>query len=75
MSKYVTISLKILREDKERLEKAGLKPSQVAKEAVRRRARKIRLELLEKKLEGLSGKLRNISGEEVAEMIREDRER
>ena len=65
-SKYVTISVKIPKEIKEKLEKAGISPSKVVKKA---------LMDIAKEIEKFEHILAKIPAERVVKSIREDRER
>lgn len=73
-SKYVTVSVKIPKEIKEKIEKAGISPSKVVKEVLMDIAREIELKELEKEIEGIEHVLVKISAERVTKSIREDRE-
>ena len=75
MGKYVTVSVKVPREIKEKLEKAGVSPSKIMKEALMEVAREIELKELEKEIEKFDEVLNKIPIERVVESIREDRER
>ncbi|MEM1506778.1 MAG: CopG family transcriptional regulator [Candidatus Bathyarchaeia archaeon] len=75
MSKYVTISVKIPRELKEKLEKLGIKPSKLLKNAIIEELRRREIEELKKSIEEVKPILNRISAEYVVESIREDRER
>ncbi|WP_052885588.1 hypothetical protein [Thermofilum adornatum] len=71
---YVTVSAKIPRRLKEMLERYGIKPGPVIRKALEEEVRKRVLEELEEKAKELSARLSHISDEEVASLIREDRE-
>ena len=75
MGKYVTISVKIPEETKEKLEKAGISPSKIAKEVLIDVAKEIELKELEKEIEESERVLARIPAERVVKSIREDRER
>lgn len=75
MSNYVTISAKIPRRLKELMDKYGIKPGPVIREALEREVRKAALKELEKKAKKLSKKLPPISDEDIAKIIREYRDR
>ena len=75
MGKYVTVSVKVPREVKEKLEKAGVSPSKVMKEALMEVAKEIELKELEKEIERFDEILNKIPIERVVKSIREDRER
>lgn len=74
-NKYATISVKIPREIKEKLEKAGISPSKVVKKALMDVAKEIELKELEKEVEKVERILAKIPVERAAKSIREDRER
>lgn len=74
MSKYVTVSAKVPRELKELMDKYGIKPGPIIRRALEAEVRKLRLKELEAEAAALAEKLREISDEEVARLIREDRE-
>jgi len=74
MGDYVTVSAKIPRELKELMNRFSIKPGPVIREALEREVRRRILEEVEKKAWKLSEKLKNIPDEEIAKLIREDRE-
>jgi hypothetical protein len=71
---YVTVSAKIPRRLKEMLERYGIKPGPVIRGALEEEVRRRVLEGLEENGKELSTRLSHISDEEVASLIREDRE-
>ncbi|MEM0050082.1 MAG: hypothetical protein QW424_05800 [Candidatus Bathyarchaeia archaeon] len=73
MGKYVTVSVKIPREVKERLERLGIKPSQLLKNAIVEELRRREIEDLRKRIEEAKPILNKISTEYVVKSIREDR--
>jgi len=73
--KYVTVSVKIPKEIKDRLERAGISPSKVMKEALINTLKEIELKELMKEVNELENVLAKISVEKIVESIREDRER
>ncbi|MEM2169826.1 MAG: hypothetical protein QW186_08535 [Candidatus Bathyarchaeia archaeon] len=73
MGKYVTVSVKIPREVKERLERLGIKPSQLLKNAIVEELRRREIEDLRKRIEEVKPILNKISTEYVVKSIREDR--
>ncbi|MEM2588073.1 MAG: hypothetical protein QXV23_07235 [Candidatus Bathyarchaeia archaeon] len=73
MGKYVTVSVKVPREVKERLEKLGIKPSQLLKNAIIEELRKREIEDLKRRIEEAKPILDKISVEYVVKSIREDR--
>jgi len=75
MGEYVVVATKIPKKLKKVIEELGIKPSQVMRKALEEEVRRRLLENLEKRAVELSKRLPNIPDEEVAELIREDRER
>ncbi len=71
---YVTVSAKVPRRLKELMDKYGVKPGPIIREALEREVRRRMLEELEKKARKLSEKVMHIPDEEIAEIIREYRE-
>jgi len=71
---YVTVSAKIPRELKEFMDRFGIKPGPIIREALEREVRKRILEEAEGRAKELSEKLKNIPDEEIARLIHEDRE-
>ena len=71
---YVTVSAKIPRRLKELLDKYGIKPGPVIREALKREVRRRILEEVEERARKLSGRVKHIPDEEIARIIREDRE-
>ena len=72
---YVTVSAKIPRRLKELLDLYGVKIGPVVRRALEEEVRRRALLKIEERAKMLSRKLRHISDEEVARLIREDRER
>jgi Mg/Co/Ni transporter MgtE len=72
--RYVTISVKIPRELKELMDKYGIKPSTVIRRALEEEVKKKILEEAENKTKELVTKVAHISDEEIARIIREDRD-
>jgi len=72
---YVTVSAKIPRRLKELLDKYGIKPGPVIRRALEEEVKKRVLSELEEEARVLSERLSHISDEEVASIIREDREK
>ncbi|HIE22958.1 MAG TPA: hypothetical protein EYP68_01860 [Candidatus Korarchaeota archaeon] len=72
---YVTVSAKIPRRLKDLLDRYGIKPGPVIRRALKEEVRRCILEKAEEKAKELSKKVGHIPDEEVAELIREDRER
>ncbi len=75
MGDYVVVATKIPRRLKELMDKLGIKPSPVMRRALEEEVRKRLLEELERRAERLRERLPDISNEEIARLIREDRER
>ena len=71
---YVTVSAKIPRRLKELLDKYGIKPSSIIRRALEEEVKKRMLGEIERKARELSRRLSQISDEEIARIIREDRE-
>lgn len=71
---YTTVSAKIPKELKDLMDKYGIKPGPIIREALEREVRRRVLEEAEKRAKKLSGKLKEIPDEEIAKLIREDRE-
>jgi len=72
---YVTVSAKIPKKLKELLDRYGIKPGPIIKRALEEEVEKRILAELEEEARGLSEKLSHISDEEIASLIREDREK
>jgi Mg/Co/Ni transporter MgtE len=72
--RYVTISVKIPRELKELMDKYGIKPSTVIRRALEEEVKKRILEEAENRAKELINKVSHISDEEIARIIREDRD-
>ena len=71
---YVTVSAKIPRELKRLLERYGIRPGPVIREALEEAVRRRMAEELENRAKRLAGKA-GAGDEDVARYIREDRER
>ncbi len=71
----VTVSAKIPKELKELMDKYGIRPGPVIRRALEEEVKRKILEEVEKEARELSKSLRQISDEEIAKLIREDRER
>ena len=72
--KYVTVSAKIPRQLKELLDKYGIKPGPIIRRALEEEVKKRMLNDVKEKARELSKRMSHISDEEIAEIIREDRE-
>jgi predicted transcriptional regulator len=75
MGDYVVVATKIPRRLKELADELGIKPSHVMRKALEDEVRRRLLENLEKRAIELKKRLPEIPDEEIAELIREDRER
>ena len=71
---YVTVSAKIPRRLKELMDRYGVKPGPVIREALEREVKMRILEEAEREAKKLRDKLSRIPDEEFARLIREDRE-
>ncbi len=71
---YVTVSAKIPRKLKELLDKYGIKPGPIIRRALEEEVKRRILIEIEEKAKELSKKVSHISDEEIARIIREDRE-
>ena len=74
MARYATVSAKIPVDLKEKLRKYGIQVGPLIREAVEREVRRRELEEVDKDMEGASERLRKISDEEFARIIREARD-
>ncbi len=74
MVSYVTVSAKIPRKLKELLDKYGIKPGPIIRRALEEEVRRKILEEAEERARELSKRVAHIPDEEVARLIREDRE-
>jgi Mg/Co/Ni transporter MgtE len=72
---YVTVSAKIPRRLKELLDRYGIKPGPVIRRALEEEVKRRVLSELEEKARKLSERLSHIGDEEIASIMREDRER
>jgi len=72
---YVTVSVKIPKWLKELLDKYGIKPGPIVRKALEEEVKKLMLSELEEEVKKIASKLSHISDEEVASLIREDREK
>ena len=73
MGKYVTISVKVPLELKEKIKKLGIKPSKLIRKAIEEEVRSREVERIKGEIEELKPILSKISIEEVVKSIREDR--
>lgn len=74
MGGYVTVSVKVPLEVKEKLKELGLKPSKVLRKAIEDAIREEEVKRLKRRIETLQATLAKIPVEEVVKSIREDRE-
>jgi len=74
MGKYVTVSVKVPVELKEKMEKYGIKPSLVLRRAIEDCIREEEIRRLKEKIEELKPTLEKIGIEDVVKSIREDRD-
>jgi hypothetical protein len=72
---YATVSAKIPREIKHKIEEYGIKPSEVIRKAIQNEIKKFEIMNLKKESELLKPIINKIKSEQVAKSIREDRER
>lgn len=72
---YVTVSAKIPRRLKELMDELGIKPGPVIRKAIEEEVRRRVLEKLESEISEMVEELSTIPDEEIARLIREDRER
>ncbi|HWQ16819.1 MAG TPA: hypothetical protein VNL13_03190 [Sulfolobales archaeon] len=73
MGRYVTVSIKIPREVKEKLESRGIRVSDILRRAIEEEVRRIELEEVEARLAELKDLLQGFTTEFVVRSIREDR--
>lgn len=72
---YTTVSAKIPREIKHKIEEYGIKPSEVIRKAIQNEIKKFEIMNLKKESELLKPIINKIKSERVVKSIREDRER
>ena len=75
MGRYVTVSVKIPSEVKEKLGKLGVKPSKLLRMSIERELKNLEVAKIKEEIERLKPVLKKISTEEATESIREDRKR
>ena len=73
-TKYATISIKVPYEVKEKLEKSGVKPGKIAKEAILKAVENLEVEEIRESLRDIQNLLSTIPEDKIVEGIREDRE-
>lgn len=74
MGKYVTVSVKVPQELKEKIEKLGVKPSRILRKAIEDEVRRKEVEQIRGEITRLKPVLSKVPIEEVVKSIREDRE-
>ncbi len=74
MSRYVTVSAKVPRRLKELMDRFGIKPGPIIRRALEEEVVKRVLREVEDDVKELSTSLSHISDEEIARLIRADRE-
>lgn len=72
---YTTVSAKIPKETKLKIEEYGIKPSEVIRKALQNEIKKFEIMNLKKESESLKPIINKIKSEHVVKSIREDRER
>ena len=72
---YTTVSAKIPREIKHKIDEYGIKPSEVIRKAIYSEIKKFEMMRLKKESESLKPILNKIKSEQVTKSIREDRDR
>ncbi len=72
---YTTVSAKIPREIKHKIDEYGIKPSEVIRKAIQNEIKKFEIMNLKKESELLKPIINKIKSDQVAKSIREDRER
>jgi hypothetical protein len=75
MQDYITVSVKVPRRLKELLDKYGIRPGPLIRQALEEEVRRVVLRELEDEIKGISEEMKSISDEEVVRLIREDRRR
>jgi len=75
MQDYITVSVKVPRRLKELLDKYGIRPGPLVRQALEEEVRRMVLRELEDEIKGISEEMKSISDEEVVRLIREDRRR
>jgi polyhydroxyalkanoate synthesis regulator phasin len=71
---YVTVSAKVPSRLKEMMDKYGIKPGPIIREALEKEVKRRILDELERQASGLSDELSRVSDEKIVELIRRDRE-
>lgn len=74
MSKYVTISARILEEKKKEMEKYNLQPTEIIRDAIDAEIKRRKALEIKQKLETVSSELAKVNPAETAKLIREERD-
>ena len=74
MGRYVTVSVKIPTELREKMRKLGIRPSALLRRAIEEEVRRLEAERVKREIEELKPILDRITMEDVVQAIREDRE-
>ena len=75
MKMYTTVSAKISQEDREKLRKLGLNPTEIIRRAVQEEIRKASNKALIEKMKRMKPVISKLNLDEIVSDIREDRER
>ena len=75
MHSYVTVSVRISKDLRNKMRKLGIKPSQVLRLALEKEVRRKEAERLEREIGELKPVLDGVSVREIVEGLREDRRR
>ncbi len=75
MVRYVTVSVKVPKEIKDKMNELGIKTSKVLRRAIEEEVRRREVERIKETIEEAKPLLDNISLDEVVKGIRQDRER
>ena len=75
MKMYTTVSAKISEEEREKLRKLGLKPTEIIRKAVQEEIRKASNKALIEKMKRMKPVISKLNLDEIVSDIREDRER
>ncbi|RLG40308.1 MAG: hypothetical protein DRO01_04330 [Thermoproteota archaeon] len=72
---YVTVSAKIPRELGEKLKRFGIEPGPVIRRALEEEVRRAELRMLDERSHRMVERLRNLGDREIADLVREDRDK